>query len=138
MPTQQAAHKIGQLSIAFEMLSPCRHRLSQEFNIIPERVPSYSTIRRVIMGVDWQSLLKMFNEWALEEYGQRDDINWLGIDGKSLKNNLNNPNNEQQNFIMFISLFSQESGLVLHLKKIKNKKEFEIDENQAMIEDFSL
>ena len=92
----------------------------------------------VIMGVDWQSLLKMFNEWALEEYGQRDDINWLGIDGKSLKNTLNNPNNEQQNFIMFISLFSQESGLVLQLKRIKNKKEFEIDENQAMIEDFSL
>ncbi len=27
------------------------------------------------MGADWQSLLKMFNEWALEEYGQRDDIN---------------------------------------------------------------
>ncbi len=27
----------------------------------------------------------MFNEWALEEYGQRSDINWLGIDGKSLK-----------------------------------------------------
>jgi len=30
-----------------------RHRLSQEFNIIPERVPSYSTIRRVMMGVKW-------------------------------------------------------------------------------------
>jgi hypothetical protein len=45
-----------------------------------------------MMGVDWQSLLKMFNEWALEEYGQRDDINWLGIDGKSFKNTLNNPN----------------------------------------------
>ncbi len=41
-----------------------RHRLSQEFNIIPERVPSYSTIRRVMMGVDGQILLKMFNEWA--------------------------------------------------------------------------
>jgi hypothetical protein len=35
-----------------------------------------------MMGVEWQILLKMFNEWALEEYGQRDDINWLGIDGK--------------------------------------------------------
>jgi len=77
-----------------------RHRLSQKFNIIPERVPSYSTIRRVTMGVYWQSLLKMFNEWALEEYGQRDDINWLGIDKKSLKNTLKNPNNKQQNFIM--------------------------------------
>ncbi len=115
-----------------------RHRLSKEFNIIPERVPSYSTIRRVMMGVDWQSLLKMFNEWALEEYGQRDDINWLGMDGKSLKNTLKNPNNEQQNFIMFVSLFSQESGLVLHLKRIENKKGSEIDEGQAIIEDCTL
>jgi hypothetical protein len=115
-----------------------RHRLSQEFNIIPERVPSYSTIRRVMMGVDWQSLLKMFKEWALEEYGQRDDINWLGIDGKSLKNTLENPNNAHQNFIMFVSLFSQESGLVLHLKRIENKKGSEIEEGQAIIEDCSL
>ncbi len=53
-----------------------------------------------MMGVYWQSLLKMFNEWALEEYGQRDDINWLGIDKKSLKNTLKNTNNKQQNFIM--------------------------------------
>jgi predicted transposase YbfD/YdcC len=91
-----------------------------------------------MMGVEWQSLLKMFNEWALEEYGQRDDINWLGIDEKSLKNTLNNPNNEQQNFIMFVSLFSQESGLVLHLKRIENKKGSEIEEGQAIIEDCSL
>jgi cytochrome b subunit of formate dehydrogenase len=61
------------------------------------------------MGIKWQSLLKMFNEWVLEEYGQRYDINWLGMDGKSLKNTLKNPNNEQQNFIMLVSLFSQES-----------------------------
>jgi predicted transposase YbfD/YdcC len=115
-----------------------RHRLSQEFNIIPERVPSYSTIRRVMMGMEWQSLLKVFNEWALEEYGQRGDINWLDIDGKSLKNTRNNPNNEQQNFIMFISLFSQESGLVLHLKRIENKKGSEIEEGQAIIEHCSL
>ncbi|MFN5969385.1 MAG: ISAs1 family transposase, partial [Microcystis sp.] len=115
-----------------------RHRLSKEFNIIPERVPSSSTIRRVMMGVDGQILLKMFNEWALEEYGQRDDINWLGMDGKSLKNTLNNPNNEQQNFIMFVSLFSQESGLVLHLKTIENQKGSEIDEGQAIIEDCTL
>jgi hypothetical protein len=91
-----------------------------------------------MMGVYWQSLLKIFNEWALEEYGQRDDINWLGIDGKSLKNTLNNPNNKQQNFIMFVSLFSQESGLVLHLKRIENKKGSEIDEGQAIIEDCPL
>ena len=107
-------------------------------NIIPERVPSYSTIRRVIMGVEWQSLLKKFNEWALQEYGQRSDINWLDIDGKSLKNTLDNPNNAQQNFLMFVSLFSQESGLVLYLKRIENKKGSEIEEGQAIVEDCSL
>ena len=53
-----------------------------------------------MMGVDGQILLKMFNEWALQEYGQRDDINWLGIDGKSLKNTRKNPNNEQQNLAL--------------------------------------
>ncbi len=62
------------------------------------------------MGVKRQSLLRVFNEWVLQEYGQRDDINWLKIAGKSLKNTLENPNNEQQNFIMFVSLFSQETG----------------------------
>jgi hypothetical protein len=46
-----------------------------------------------MIGMEWQSLLKVFNEWALEEYGQRSDINWLEIDGKSLKNTRENPNN---------------------------------------------
>jgi hypothetical protein len=81
-------------------------------------------------------LLRVFNEWALQEYGQRGDINWLGIE--SLKNTLENPNNDQQNFMMFVSLFSQESGLVLHLKRIENKKGSEIEKSQAIIEDCSL
>mgnify|MGYP003342091343 CR=1 FL=1 len=39
---------------------------------------------------------------------------------------------------MFVSLFSQESGLVLHRKRIENKKGSEIDESQAIIEDCTL
>ncbi|MFM2380946.1 MAG: hypothetical protein RLZZ143_3529 [Cyanobacteriota bacterium] len=39
---------------------------------------------------------------------------------------------------MFISLFSQESGLVLHLKRIENKKGSKIEEGQAIIEHCSL
>ena len=39
---------------------------------------------------------------------------------------------------MFVSLFSQESGLVLHLKRIENKKGSEIEKGQAIIEDCSL
>ena len=56
-----------------------------------------------MMGVEWQILLKMFKEWALQEYGQRSDINWLDIDGKSLKNTRKNPNNEQKIFLSCLS-----------------------------------
>ena len=89
------------------------------------------------MGVEWRTSLKMITEWALQEQGQREDINWLGIDGKSRKNTRNNPNNVQLKVSMVVSLFSQESGLVLHLKRIENKKGSEIDEGQAIIEDGS-
>ncbi|AOC51460.1 Mobile element protein [Microcystis aeruginosa NIES-2481] len=91
-----------------------------------------------MMGIEWQSLLRVINECALQEYGQRADINWLGIDGKSLRNTLENPNNAHQKFTIFVSLFSQESGLVLHLKRIENKKGSAIEEGQAIIEDCSL
>ncbi|GCL46990.1 hypothetical protein NIES3787_26900 [Microcystis aeruginosa NIES-3787] len=56
------------------------------------------------MGIEWQSLLRVINECALQEYGQRADINWLGIDGKSLRNTLENPNNAHQKFTIFVSL----------------------------------
>ena len=43
-----------------------RHRtqLIKELEIPQARVPSYSTVRRVMIGSDYHQLTKVFNEWV--------------------------------------------------------------------------
>jgi hypothetical protein len=43
-----------------------RHRLEliKILSIPQARVPSYSTIRRVMMGIDYKELTRVFNTWA--------------------------------------------------------------------------
>jgi len=112
--------------------------ISTLFCIYPMRTPSFSTIRRVMIGVDWKILLKIFNEWAQSEYGDRDDLNYLSIDGKSLNSTVVNAESKEQNFVMFVSLFSQETGLVLHLKKSESKKGSEIEQFQGIVRNCGL
>jgi predicted transposase YbfD/YdcC len=95
-----------------------------------QTLPSYSTIRRGMEGVNWRELLDIFNKWAdslPEEISQKE---WLSLDGKSAKNTLKNHQNNQQNFLVFVSVFSQKSGLVLHLRQFENKKSSEIKQVQ--------
>lgn len=65
-----------------------RHRrtLIETFNIQKHGVPSYSTIRRVVMGVDFEKFASIFNSWA-KQYVNLDELEWCGIDvmPKSLK-----------------------------------------------------
>jgi len=100
--------------------------------------PDYSTIRRVMIGVNWEELLKIFNVWADAEYGNRDDITYLGMDGKCLKSTVIESDNKKQNFIMIVSLFSQETGLVLHMKQFENKEGSEIDQFRDTVRDCEL
>jgi hypothetical protein len=41
-----------------------RRQLIETLEIPAARVPSYSTIRRVMMQLDYQALTQVFNEWA--------------------------------------------------------------------------
>lgn len=112
--------------------------ICETFGIITFRVPSYSCIRRVSLGVDWQNLLEIFNQWAAEEYKDILNITWLALDGKTLRNTVINANDSSQNFVKIVSMFSQETGLVLHLKKIENKTGSEIAAVQDTIRDCQL
>lgn len=68
-----------------------RHRLSliKLLNIPQARVPSYSTIRRVMVHTDYQKLQIAFNQWS-QQYSKIRSREWVSIDGKSLKNTVNN------------------------------------------------
>ena len=97
--------------------------LLNSFEIATERLPSFATIRRVMMGVDWENLREIFNQWAGESYPRINETDWLAIDGKSLRSTVTNYGDKAQNLAMIVSLFSQRTGLVLALGKIENKNE---------------
>ncbi len=104
-----------------------RHRrvLIDKFGIQKHGVPSYSTIRRILMGVDFDNLAKTFNTWA-QSYVHLNTSEWCAIDGKSIKGTLQNYESEYQNFVSVVSVFAQNRGLVFGLDKLENKKGSEI------------
>jgi predicted transposase YbfD/YdcC len=86
--------------------------------------PSYSTLRRVIIGVDYVKLNSAFNSWAQEQAIGTGAA--IAGDGKSLRNTVSNADNTEQNFVSIVSLFSQEQGVVIGTAIMENKKESEI------------
>lgn len=76
-----------------------RHRRTfiEILNIPQSRVPSYSTIRRVMMQIDYHVLASIFNEWA-SQYTNVSNSQWIALDGKSLKNTVSDCQKSQQNF----------------------------------------
>ena len=111
-----------------------RHRrvLIDKFGIQKHGVPSYSTIRRILMGVDFDILAKTFNQWA-QNYVHVDTSEWFGIDGKSIKGTVQDYESEYQNFVSIVSVFTGKRGLVLSLDKLENKKGSEITTVQNLI-----
>ncbi|NES67010.1 MAG: ISAs1 family transposase [Okeania sp. SIO2D1] len=112
-----------------------RHRLTliKLLNIPQARVPSYSTIRRVMVRTDYQKLQIAFNQWS-QQYSKVSSHGWVSIDGKSLKNTVNNYDTSEQNFINCVSAFSHERGLVLGIKIFEKNRESEITIVRQLLE----
>lgn len=104
-----------------------RHRrvLLKTFEIQKHGVPSYSTIRRIVMGVDFDKLAATFNQWA-QNYVDLEKSEWCSIDGKSIKGTVQDYEKPCQNFVSVVSVFASKRGLVLGMEKLENKEESEI------------
>jgi predicted transposase YbfD/YdcC len=98
--------------------------------------PSYSTLRRIMMNVDYTKLNGAFNSWAQEQTIATGAA--IAGDGKSLRNTVSNADNNQQNFISMVSLFSQEQGVVVATAIMENKKESEICVIQQLLSQLKL
>jgi len=105
------------------------------FRIRRGQMPSYSTIRRVMMGVDWSNLIEVFNEWAYQLTLNNEGEEWLALDGKSLKATVQYYSQAQQNFVSLVSVFGSTNGLVLGLGRLENKKKSEIVCVQGIVRD---
>ena len=103
-----------------------------------QKLPSYSTLRRVMMGINYQDLIAIFNEWAYWNYSKRDELDWLAIDGKSIRSTIVNCQDSQQNFIIVVSMFSQTTSEVVRLGVFESKKGSEVHQVQEMVRDCAL
>jgi predicted transposase YbfD/YdcC len=112
-----------------------RHRrtLIQQLSIPQARVPSYSAIRRVMMGLNYSEVVKQFNAWA-KQYVILPTNEWNSIDGKALKNTVTDYAEAQQNFINLVSAFSHQRGLVLGVQVMENKNKSEIEAVRELLE----
>ncbi len=110
-----------------------RRQLIKTLEIPQARVGSYSTIRRVMMSLDYETVAIVFNDWA-SQYTHNSQGQWIAIDGKSLKNTVNDCYGKQQNFVMMVSAFTHERGEILGLKVMENKKQSEIVAVQDLLE----
>jgi predicted transposase YbfD/YdcC len=99
-------------------------------------VPSYSTLRRMMIDVDYAKLISAFNSWVQEQPMARGAA--IAGDGKSLRNTVSNAENNQQNFISMVSLFSQQQGVVVAAAIMENKKESEICVIQQLLSQLNL
>jgi hypothetical protein len=62
-----------------------------------------------MMTLDDEELVKQLNNWA-KQYNLIPHKEWVSMDGKALKNTVENYSNSQQNFIRVVSALSSRSS----------------------------
>jgi hypothetical protein len=96
------------------------------------RFPSDSTFRRVMMGIDFTKLAKVFTNWT-RDWMPSAENDWLGVDGKSIKATVSNYDKAYQDFVNVVSVFSSRQGIALTLEQFRNKESSEIAVVQALL-----
>ncbi|BAY25322.1 transposase [Calothrix sp. NIES-2100] len=98
----------------------------------PTRFPSDSTFRRIMMGIDFTDLAKVFNNWA-NDWMPTQELDWLGVDGKSIKATVSNYDQAYQDFINVVSVFNTRYGVAIALQQFHNKQSSEIAVVQSLL-----
>lgn len=86
------------------------------FELKTEKLPSYSTIRRVLMKVDSSEIIKIYEEWISANWDKKSGT-WISIDGKAIKGT----RDKDQKMIQLVSMFRHDSKEVVSLKQCKDK-----------------
>ncbi len=100
-------------------------------------LPSYSTIRRFLMNLDFNPVADAFNSWA-QTNGLVQPTDNCAIDGKSLKNTVTDVHTAQQNFVNVVSVFQLEQGMVVGQSAFDNQDKSEIDAVYELLDKLQL
>ncbi len=89
-----------------------------------KQLPSHVTIRQVLINLDFKALADAFRRWAGAQ-GQASGRS-VSIDGKSLRSTVSEHDSQQQNFVVLVSAFCQQTGLIEEVERFENGKQSEI------------
>lgn len=105
-----------------------RHQehLAGQLGLRRAELPSYSTVRRLLMTIDFNAVATAFNQWAQQSGLVKAGRNYA-IDGKGLKNTVSDPYQAEQNFINVVSVFQVEQGVVVGQAAFENQQQSEIE-----------
>ena len=86
-----------------------------------KRLPSYSTIRRILERIPFDSLTTTFNAWARETLVVQPGEH-LAIDGQGIKATVVDYDQPLQDFVNIVSAFSIRAGIVVGLVPMHNPR----------------
>jgi hypothetical protein len=115
MSGQCAYREIGRF------LSHNQQELISCLGLSRRQLPSHVTIRQVLTHVDFQALAAAFRRWAAGQ-GRRT----LSLDGKSLRSTVSEHESARQNFVVLVSAFCQQTGLIEEVECFENARQSEI------------
>jgi hypothetical protein len=116
-----------------------RHQkaLLELLQISHPRLPSLSTLRRIMVRLDFVELAAAFNAWAKATF-EPSATEQIATDGKSIKVSVRDYDQSYQDFINIVSAFSVEQGVVLGLRPMSNQQTSEIETVRQLLETLQL
>ncbi|MCV9385456.1 ISAs1 family transposase [Reichenbachiella sp. ABR2-5] len=110
-----------------------RENLLSTFQPKQDRLPTFYTIRRVLMGLDFDSFSHQFYQWS-KAYVSIESGEWLSVDGKAIGGTMSDYSKSYQNFINLVTVFVSRQKMVLANGEVINSKESEIPVVRQLIE----
>lgn len=115
------------------------HRsLSELLGLETLRVPSHSTFRRVMLGLDFFALSEQFEHW-MESQGVAHSAEHrvAAMDGKRIRQRLTDATGKER-FVGLVSLFAVEAGITLKLAALTQQDNSEIKVVQTLLESLQI
>jgi len=98
------------------------------------KVPSFPTVRRVLMEIDHKRFGDIFTEW-MKHYMKKSNSQWIAVDGKAIKGT--KQKEEDKKLAHLVSFFASDSKEILIARKTVSKSN-EIPLVQEMMKEFPL
>jgi hypothetical protein len=101
-----------------------RKDLLSRFKPKKNRLPSFFTVRRILIELDFTKMSKAFRDWA-SEHVSISKAEWVSADGKAIGGTVDGLRDSSQQFKSLVSIYCSNRQLSLGNALVTNSKESE-------------